>query len=581
MTEAESTQAQLNRLKKENNALHRENLRLKSHRGKLEDVAKIVAHEPDRDELIKQVALYIATALKAEKLLLGTRHNDTIIFDTLVEQRRLKPTSRAVQLGEGVAGWVIQHKQSYLGPSLDGGEEKSESHSVLAVPIFNHQRHLLGVIECHKARHHLPFTPKEAELLQAMAQQIAPGLARALLFDQMESWTSSFENLLMFSASLNGKLESAVLIRRLVEHATSFLGAESGLAGLTGATEIVTDGYWQAGQWHPFQKRWLPQETHGTPGWVLINQCPYLTHDYPNDSLAEGTLRDSFKVKNALCVPIMDAREAVLGFVELHNKSGGREAFNWSDAHFLEALANSTAISLYNAYLLTELESQKAGLQALAARNLTLLENERQRIARELHDEAGQLLIGIKLELQLLAKKVSPIAPELQPAFDRLRHEINGSTDQIKEIARALRPPILDEMGLEAALKRQVADFQKRSEFAIQFDAVNLTTRLPQLVETTCYRIVQEALTNVTRHAQASRVSITLISDEAQTYLHIQDDGCGFDPNYEGHAGLGLLGIQERVMMLNGTFTIETSSQAGTCLNIVIPNLSELGRSQS
>ncbi len=560
MNDTEQLQQQIAQLKKENEQLRHENQRGAVRLGQFQDVAKIVAGEPDRAGLIEQLAAQVATSLNAERVLLGVYVNGTIVFEQPVYAD-----------DEEVAAWVTAHKRLYLSPSDKADLFDIEMNSILAVPILNHQRHLLGVIVCHRPPHQLPFTQNDVDLLQMIALQVAPGLARSLLFDQMQRWTGSFENLLMFSASLNGKLEPAVLIRRLVEHATGFLGAEAGFAGLTGPVDLVSDGYWHQGQWQSFEQHWPPDEELCTPGWVLINQCPYLTNAYEQDTLAASVLVDRFAVKNALCVPIMDAREEVLGFVELHNKGGGQEPFTWSDAHFLEALASSTAISLYNAYLLDELALQKGRLQALTARNLTLLEDERQRIARELHDEAGQVLIGVKLELQILAKRVAKMAPDLQQEFDRLRREVNSATTKIKEIARALRPPILDEMGLEVAIKRQISDFQKRSDIQIIYDSVNLVTRLPQAVETACYRLVQEALTNILRHAQADQAWVTLTCDDDKLYLCIQDNGCGFDTTQQKQVGLGLLGMQERVIMLDGSFSIETAPQAGTSVNIVIP----------
>ena len=570
----DNQQKQFERLKKENDQLRRQHRAVARELNQLQAIAHLVAGEPDGADLITKLGSHIAKLLDAKRVLIGKYINGVLIFEQAIEDHRVCPVELRVQAEEGVAGWVIDHKRPYVGsddgPSAQGAA--GEADKVLVVPILNHQRHLLGVIECHRPYYSLPFTQKEVELIQTIAVQVAPGLARALLFEQMERWTGSFENLLMFSASLNRKLEPDVLIRRLVEHAAGFLGADAGLAGLTTATDSVTNGYWQNGHWHTFQIHWPLQEEICTPGWVFINQCPYLTNDYPLDPLANQAMLTTFGVRNALCVPIMDAREAVLGFVELHNKAGGHEPFSWSDAHFLEALANSTAISLYNAHLLDALETQRARLQALAARNLTLLEDERQRIARELHDEAGQVLIGIKLELQVLAKKISSIAPELRDGVDQLRRQVNGATSQIKAISQALRPPILDELGLDVALSRVISDAQKRAGIPFYFDTDNLETRLPEPVETACYRIVQEALTNIIRHAQAAQAWLTLTADRHQVALSIQDDGCGFDTTDQlAQAGLGLLGMQERVIMLNGTFTIESTLGAGTIIRIMIP----------
>lgn len=551
--------------------LRRENLRLSHDLAQLRTVARIIVDEPGQTDLLIRLAEHIARLVKAKRVMIGTAVDEAILFEQMIEDGQPQAINLEFRAGEGVAGWVIAHKQPYLGSNTSLDPASSEQYSVLAIPILNHQLRLLGVIECHRPVYSLPFTQKDVALVQTIALQMTPGLERALLFGQMERWASSFENLLTFSANLNRKLEPVSLIRQLVEHAAGFLGADAGLAGLVDSTDILTDGYWQSGQWQPFQMRCPPQEEAGTPGWVLINQCPYLTNSYQDDNLANQALIDAFGVQNALCVPIMDAREEVLGFVELHNKAGGREDFTWSDAHFLESLANSTAVSLYNAQLMDELATQRSRLRAFAAQNMTLLEDERRRIARELHDEAGQVMIGIKLELQVLAQKVGATAPELRQEFDHLRRKVNESTAQIKEIGRALRPPILDQLGLKVALNRFISDFQKRAGIPFYFETVGLTSRLPQPVETACYRLVQEALTNVVRHAQATQAQITLTTDNQHLYLTIEDDGCGFDPKTLSDAGLGLLGMQERITMFAGTFTVESAPGTGTTIKAVIP----------
>lgn len=536
----------------------------------LRTVARTIVDEPNKAELTMHLAELVADLLKTERVRVGTLVREILEVDQELQRGRFQPINLRFQPGEGIAGWVMIYKRPYLGPPTLT-DPPGSGRSVLAAPILNHQGFILGVIECHRPSHNLPFSEKDANLLQTIALQTAPGLERAQLFDQMERWVTSFESLLTFSASLNKRLEPEALTRQLVEHAAGFLGADAGITGLVTETGVVTNSYWCDSRWHSFNVEWSLREEDGTPGWVFINQCPYLTNDYGNDRLAHPALVAAFGVKNALCVPIMDAREEVLGFVELHNKQGGREPFTWSDANFLESLCNSSAIAIYNARLLDELKIQRGQMQALAAQHLTLLEEERRRIARELHDEAGQALIGIKFGLQVLARKIPPAMPALREEVERLRQQVNEATTRLKEIAQTLRPPILDALGLEVALNRCVTDFEARSDILFHFETVNLTRRLPQAVETVCYRLVQEALTNVMRHAQARQVWITLAADQEQVSLSVIDDGRGFDVKEQPHTGLGLLGMRERVIMVNGTFHVESASGAGTTLKAVIP----------
>ncbi len=538
-------------------------------------IARIVVEEPDGDALVQRLAEAASCALTADAVAVGIHQDGQVRIGPLFHQGASQTADRVLGPGEDVAGWLLEHRRPLLVRDLRAWSsvrsqlaERWGATSLLAVPILNHQEHLLGTLECYRQDPQRPFTPAHLALARTIALLAAAGLERAQLFAKMLEWASSFENLLAFNASLNAQLEPALLLRRLVEHASGFLDAEAGMAGLVGSQDVLVEGYWHKGRWVDFQGRWSAKQ--GTPGWVVLNQCSYLTNDYPQDRLANQLLAERFRVINAICVPVLGMEDRVLGFVELHNKKGGQEPFTWSDVDFLESLTNSTALALRNANLLAELAAQRSQLRALAARQVQLLEEERRRIARELHDEAGQALVGIKLGLQVLAQRMPPEAAALREELDSLRRQVNQATAQLKNIARELRPPTLDELGLEAALRQCILAFRKRTLLTVHFDSLNLV-QVPQVVETACYRIVQEALTNVARHAQASQVWITLICDEQGLHLTIRDDGQGFDMEEAGKRGLGLIGMQERAKMLGGALHIESSPGVGTAIQGVIP----------
>jgi signal transduction histidine kinase len=526
-------------------------------------------------ELTKRLAEKTAELFCADQTLIGLAHDNQIVMKEVYEAETFHPAEFALKPGEGIAGWVMSHLRPYrsqdaVAPSVSAEfAGRFDPRGVMAVPILNHQLHVLGVMEFHRARENALFDENDLHLAETVALIAAAGIERAKLLGSIHQWTSSFQNILSFSTVLNESLHPETLIHRLVEHAAGFLGADAGLAGLVGEQTLQARGYWFRGQWHDFQAEWARDA--GLPGWVFSNQWPYFTNEYPAHELAYPPFIEQFGVKTALCVPIIAAGEEVLGFVELHNKQDGREPFTWSDVSFMESLANSTAVAIRNARLMQELEAQRAQLQALSAQQITLLEEERRRIARELHDETGQALVGIKLGLQVLAHKIPPEIPGLREEVDLLRQQLNHSTTQLKSIAQALRPPILDELGLEIALNQCVNDFRKRTNLQTHFETFDLGTRLPQEAETVCYRIVQEALTNVARHAQARQVWIALATQPNFVQLSIRDDGQGFDPHRPPAPGLGLVGMQERAKMVGGELLIESAPGAGTVLTIVIP----------
>ncbi|HEV2392188.1 MAG TPA: histidine kinase [Verrucomicrobiae bacterium] len=203
-------------------------------------------------------------------------------------------------------------------------------------------------------------------------------------------------------------------------------------------------------------------------------------------------------------------------------------------------------------------------------------ETERGRISRELHDRLGQDLTALKLGLQILRKQ-GPFSGAVQESISKLEGLARGLMRDIHRLAWELRPPALDDLGLELALRRYATEWSEASEIPIDFHSAGLEgCRLPPEFETTLYRVAQEALTNVLRHAEAKRVSVLLERRASGVSLILEDDGLGFDcealmraPAARGK--LGLLGMQERLKLLGGSFEIESAPGTGATLFARIP----------
>jgi signal transduction histidine kinase len=208
----------------------------------------------------------------------------------------------------------------------------------------------------------------------------------------------------------------------------------------------------------------------------------------------------------------------------------------------------------------------------IALRHLNeMLEEEAKRIAHALHDEAGQLLASVHLALEEVARELPP------PAGDRLQ-KVRGLLDQIevqlRRLSHELRPTILDDLGLLPALEFLATGISARTRVPISVEGSS-EKRFPQIIETALYRIVQEALTNVTKHAQANRVTVCLQREDQMVRCSIRDDGIGFDPAVvlapRIERGLGFVGIQERLDSLGGKLQIVSFPGRGTELLITIP----------
>jgi len=217
------------------------------------------------------------------------------------------------------------------------------------------------------------------------------------------------------------------------------------------------------------------------------------------------------------------------------------------------------------------LQSAYGRLQQLTRRMEAAKEEERRRIARELHDEMGQLLTAAKINIQLLHRHASE-----EVASRRLSDTV-GLIDRMIQLVRALsfdlRPPLLEEMGLSAALRGYLSGMAERAGLSLTMDAEGMPEHLPPEMEIAAFRIVQEAVTNVIRHAGARRVEVTLAAENSVLRLVVKDDGCGFDPAGALAAAvsgkhLGLAGIHERAQALGGGATVDSSPGRGTTVSV-------------
>ena len=199
-------------------------------------------------------------------------------------------------------------------------------------------------------------------------------------------------------------------------------------------------------------------------------------------------------------------------------------------------------------------------------------EEERRRIARELHDEMGQTLTALKIGLQEMQHESVPDRARLQESTGLIDHLM----EQVRALLTDLRPAPLETLGLPAALRWYLSRQGERTGLEIQFHVDTLPGRLPGEIEIGCFRIVQEALTNIIRHAQAHHVTIDLRQEETALHLWIKDDGVGFDVDAArdrsvANGNWGIVGMQERAHLAGGNLSIESTAQHGTRVRAWFP----------
>jgi signal transduction histidine kinase len=271
-----------------------------------------------------------------------------------------------------------------------------------------------------------------------------------------------------------------------------------------------------------------------------------------------------------LGVPLLVGGEAIGLFTLVKAEPG---FFTPENVHVLEALAAPASVAIANARLFSVVHTGKEQLMNVSRKLVAGQESERLRIARELHDEAGQLLASLGLGLRLLERHAT--SPEVVVARAReLRRIADETQEGLHRLASDLRPAALDHIGLVPALGQLAAKLSGAEGPVIQLESIGLDkTRLSPDVDIALYRIAQEALANAVRHAAARRVSLVVERRENRIVMLVEDDGRGFDlgaaPRSER---LGLPGMRERAEMLGGTLLVESSPGSGTTIVVEVPS---------
>jgi signal transduction histidine kinase len=278
-----------------------------------------------------------------------------------------------------------------------------------------------------------------------------------------------------------------------------------------------------------------------------------------------------------LTLPI-EAQDLSLGVLNLLCKPD--QIPSEHDLALLHDLGSQISEIVANAWLQLKLGEKESSRQALLAALVKAQEDERTRLAHELHDGAGQTLTSLLLQMKSLEKRAN--APEQVKTIQHLCDLVSQTIEDIRALSYQLRPIVLEEFGLATAMTMLVEDTVQDAGLQVSYQYNLGEAQLPFEIETILYRVSQESLTNVIRHAQAEHVSVIVSLQDGKLLLQVEDDGIGFDPQdptlQDGRQRLGLLGMQERVDGLGGTLALYTSPGEGTSLRITLPLPMELGK---
>jgi len=311
--------------------------------------------------------------------------------------------------------------------------------------------------------------------------------------------------------------------------------------------------------------------TAGIAGWImhegqsaLVGNAQRDARFYPGiDALTGLTTR------SLLAVPLT-FNGTVTGVLETINKVGGD--LTGHDLEMLTAIASSAAIAIENARLFEEVRSTRELLRGLASHQQVAREEERARMAREIHDEFGQALTALKMDSVWLAKRLPKGQPVLRQKVDSMLELIDGTIQMVRRIATELRPGLLDDLGLAAAIEWQAQDFAERTGIESELRLSDANIVLDRDLTTAVFRIFQETLTNIIRHAEATQIRVELDDRLNELVLIVQDNGKGITKGQiSDHTSLGLIGMRERARFWGGDVEFRGTPGQGTTVTVRIP----------
>jgi signal transduction histidine kinase len=237
------------------------------------------------------------------------------------------------------------------------------------------------------------------------------------------------------------------------------------------------------------------------------------------------------------------------------------------------SLGNFLGGAIVNSQMRDTIRRHRQELRRLTDKLFQSQEEERRRIARELHDESGQSLTGVKLALERLAENVSAKNPAFKEEIKEIGRMVKRTSSEIRRLSYHLHPTLLSDLGLEPALHLYFKELKNHSHLNIEFNMVGFDHRLNVDIETVFYRFSQETLTNTLKHARANNFRLSIIKSFPKIIFLAEDDGIGFDSQIIGKDKrcLGLLGMRERTSLLGGTFQLRSKPNEGTRIRIEVP----------
>jgi signal transduction histidine kinase len=469
--------------------------------------------------------------------------------------------------GRGILGVLIRDSQSLRLHDL-GADPRAVGfppnhppmHSFLGVPIML-RGVAFGNLYLTEKADGSDFTGEDEEIVRLLASQAAVAIDNARLYESATRWSRQLESLHQIIRSLVEESDLDRMLDLVCRRLRELIGARLTTIQLPAGEDALriaaADGdgdsaYGLVGT-HTSRQR-------SKAGKVLERRQSARVDEVIDDPEIDQEDARRMGVRSCLVVPLI-ARDRAIGVITVVNKVGRETRFSEPDLRIAELFAARAAVAV-------DLSERVA--RDTVRRVIEAQEQERRRLARELHDETGQALTSILLGLKTI--RAATDAQGAEQAESALRELVVTALQDVRSLAVELRPSSLDDFGLVPAVERLTTTLNEQGNLRIALESNLPEQRLAPEAETVLYRFVQEALTNVSRHASAGHASVVLSARADGVSAVVEDDGHGFDPADIRADALGLVGMRERLALLNGTLSIESTPGRGATLIAFVPS---------
>lgn len=430
----------------------------------------------------------------------------------------------------------------------------------LVLPLTTGRQRVLGALLLFSGIRQQPLAPEDLEVLQTLACQVAAMLDSAQLHEQLERALDELLTLYGAGQAISSSLELPEVLSGILEMSRRLARADCCLiTEPDGRGELV-----------------ILAEKGATPEWLSYRATPGVRLTI-NAVLRDGALRPlGIPPVTGWCVGLK-VRQQVIGLLEVYARGG---APRYDESYLLAGLATQAAIAIENAKLYQAVRDKEVHLQDLVERMIQHQEDDRRRVAYDIHDGLAQLMVSAHQHLQTFGLLHARQDPRADQALAKGLFMLQKSIEEVRKVIAGLRPSELDDFGLVPAIQLYVQSL--RDTFGWQVEVVEAVgpERLPAPVEVTAYRIVQEALTNARRHGDAGRARVELRREDGFLHIVVQDWGRGFDPagftthpprQNEAGRHVGLHSMRERAHLLGGTFEVQSAPGEGTIIRVTMP----------